>query len=152
MSEQQRINIDMTDLEDLEVDFTQTAKVAAGELLLRINKISLKRSSNDNRMLVVSLKVVGGSGEFEGRTINDTWMLEPEDSLFGTRKALQAFIGGDQDGPLHLDAELFESLLDQEAWCFVLSEKGQAGTAYADESFPRVKKYGIAAPAGEATF
>ena len=151
MSEQ-RINIDMTDLDDLEVDFTQIAKVTAGELLLRINKISLKRSSNDNRMLVVSLRVIGGSEEFEGRTINDNWMLEPEDSLFGTRKALQAFLGGDRDGPLHLDSELFESLLDTEAWCFVLSEKGQEGTAYADESFSRVKKYGIAAPEGEVPF
>ncbi len=151
MSEQ-RINIDMTDLEGLEVDFTKVAKVAAGELLVRINKIDLKRSSNDNRMLVVSLRVVGGSEEFEGRTITDNWMLEPEEALFGTRKALQAFLGGDQDGPLHLDAELFESLLDTEAWCFVLSEKGLEGTAYADESFSRVKKYGIAAPQGEATF
>lgn len=152
MPEQQRINIDMTDLEDLEVDFSKVSKVPSGELLLRVKKIGLKRSSKNNRMLVVTLQVVGGNDEFGGRAFNDHWMLEPEESLFDTRKALQAFIGGEQDGLLHLDNELFESLLDTEAWCFVLTEKGQEGTAYEDESFSRVKKYGIAPPQGEASF
>lgn len=147
-----RINIDMTELDDLEVDFSKVSKVPGGELLLRVKKIGLKRSSNDNRMLIVTLQVVGGSDEFEGRAFNDNWMLEPEESLFGTRKALQAFVGGEQNGPLHIDRELFESLLDTEAWCLVLTEKGQEGTAYADESFSRVKKYGIAPPEGEASF
>lgn len=151
MSEQ-RINVDMTDLDGLEVDFTKAATVPAGELQLRINKIGMKRSTNDNRMLVITYKVVGGDDEFEGRSINDSWMLEPEDALFGTRAALKAFAGGEYDGPLHIDNELLESLLDQEAWCFVLSEPGQAGTAYEDQNFARVKKYGIKAPDGEATF
>ncbi len=151
MSEQ-RINVDMTELDDLDVDFTKISKVPAGELLLRINKIGLKRSSNENRMLIITLRVVGGNADFEGRSFNDTWMLEPEASLFGTRNALKAFLGGEQDGPLHIDSEMLESLLDTEAWCLVLTEKGQDGTAYADQEFSRVKQYGIVAPTGETTF
>ncbi len=151
MSEQ-RITVNMDDLENLEVDFTKAATVPAGELLLRVDKIGLKRSTNDNRMLVVTFKVVGGSAEFDGRSINDSWMLEPEDALFGTRAALKAFLGGDFDGPLHLDNEMLESLLDTEAWCLVLSEPGQAGSAYEDQNFARVKKYGIKAPEGEASY
>ncbi len=151
MSEQ-RITVNMSDLEDLEVDFTKAATVPAGELMLRINKIGLKRSTNENRMLVITFKVVGGSEEFEGRSINDSWMLEPEDALFGTRAALKAFLGGDFDRGLVVTNELLESLLDTEAWCLVLSEKGRPGSAYEDQDFARIKKYGIKAPAGQLRF
>ena len=149
MSEQ-RINVDLTDLDNLEVDFSKASQVPSGELLLRVDKIDLKRSSNDNRMLLMGLRIVGG--EFDGRYINDNWMLEPEESLFKTRKAFRAFLGGEQNESFHVDNEVLESLLDTEAWCLVIPEKGKEGTAYEGESFPRVKKYGIATPEGEATF
>lgn len=72
------VNIDFSDVQD--------DPIANGWHSAAIFAVEPKQSSNDNAMLSVQVKIVGGP--WNNRTIYDNWMLET-DALFRTKSTLK---------------------------------------------------------------